>query len=504
MRLRQPTRLLLLRLHADDGVALVLALTLMSVLSIVVTGALAYSTQNQGSAHRSKADQIAFALAEAGLNNAVATLGNPSVNALSGTALPDAASPATAQYEGGTAHWWGQLDSATQTWSLVGRGIVRNPTGPGDVVRTTSEQIDVLADLTQPLNNQAWNYLMATRTGDGDGCDEELRQSVTISAPMYIYGNLCLYNTASIMPVTGPPNPPPAVNLVVNGSVSFNQPQTTIGKSNQKIASAYIAGGCNGHSPCRPNGGGDPVWANVTGQTPPAPASKPTADWDSWYANASPGPRHPCTQVSGTGGPVFDNNGTRDPPNGSVPLWNMTPPSTDYTCRVASGGGAVIGELSWNHTSKVLTVRGVIYIDGSIEVSESPVNYQGSASLYISGWFQERNGAQLCGGVSGGTCDFGAWNPNTELLLIMAAGDNGSRASVTLNQSSRFQGGLYAANDIVVGQSATFEGPMMGGSLVFNNSVTAQPFPLINTVPLGTPGNPNVYAKPQTPRNFTG
>jgi hypothetical protein len=56
----------------------------------------------------------------------------------------------------------------------------------------------------------------------------------------------------------------------------------------------------------------------------------------------------------------------------------------------------------------------------------------------------------------------------------------------------------------VVGQSATFEGPMMGGSLVFNNSVTARPFPVIETVPLGTPGNPNIYAKPQTPRNFTG
>jgi len=34
--------------------------------------------------------------------------------------------------------------------------------------------------------------------------------------------------------------------------------------------------------------------------------------------------------------------------------------------------------------------------------------------------------------------------------------------------------------------------------------VTAQPFPLINTVQLGTPGNPNVYAKPQAPRNFSG
>jgi hypothetical protein len=505
MRVRNRTDTSLLqRLRADDGIALVIALCTMVVLTVIGTTAMSYTTRGQSQAHRSKADQLAFALAEAGLNNAVATLGNPSVNALSASALPTSEAAASSlPYEGGIAKWWGRLDAQTHTWSLVGRGIVFNPTGAGDVVRTTTEEIDVLADLTQPLNNEAWNYLMATRTGDGDGCDEELRQSVTIAAPLYVYGNLCLYNTASIMPAVGPPNPPPAVNLVVGGRIAFNQPQNTIGTRTQPIASAYVAGGCNGHA-CRPNGGGDPLWASLTGTMPPAAATKPVADWDSWYENATPGPRHPCNQFSGVGGPVFDNDSARTPPNGSVPLWNMTPASTDYTCRVVSGGGAVIGELSWNHTTKVLTVRGVIYIDGSVEVTASPVNYNGQASIYLTGTFSERQDAQLCGGIRNGACDFASWNPNSELLLIMAAGDDGTRASISLNQSSKFQGGLYAANDVVVGQSASFEGPMMGGSLVFNNSVSAQPFPLIETVPLGTPGNPNIYAKPQTPRNFSG
>jgi len=490
------------RLREESGIALVLALAITAALTVSATAAVTFTASSARSSDRSKADQTALALAEAGLSNATAVLGNPSNNALQAATLPSSeATASSVQYEAGTAKWWGSLNPATQTWSLVGKGIVRSADpNAASVTRTVGESIDVLANLTQPLNNQAWNYLMARRTGDPDHCDQELRQSVTVRAPLYVSGNLCMFNTASVMPGVGPPSPAPAVNLVVAGSASFAN-TSHVGESDSKIASAYIANGCNGHVPCSFNSA-DPVWATASGQVPPA-ITAPTVDWDYWYANASPGPRHPCAVTAGTP-PILDNNAFRDSPNGSVPVFDLTPVDADYTCRNVSGGGAVIGELSWNHTTKVLTVRGAIFIDGSVLVSQGPVNYNGQASLYLSGTFTMGTTTQLCGGVVAGHCDFGAWNPNTELLLVIANGDDGSRVSAALNQSSDFQGGIYATNDVVIGQSANLEGPLLGGSLILNNTVDAKPFPVIDTVPIGTPGNPNVYAQPQQPRNFSG
>ena len=36
------------------------------------------------------------------------------------------------------------------------------------------------------------------------------------------------------------------------------------------------------------------------------------------------------------------------------------------------------------------------------------------------------------------------------------------------------------------------------------NNMTAKPFPIITTVPIGTPGNPNVHAQPQPPTGYSG
>src|SRR5215210_4137260 len=77
------------------------------------------------------------------------------------------------------------------------------------------------------------------------------------------------------------------------------------------------------------------------------------------------------------------------------------------------------GELSWNATTKTLTVKGTIFIDGSARVSNGALNtYNGQATLYLSGTFRQTG--SLCGSVSAGACAFSTWNPNTELLTIVA------------------------------------------------------------------------------------
>jgi hypothetical protein len=82
------------------------------------------------------------------------------------------------------------------------------------------------------------------------------------------------------------------------------------------------------------------------------------------------------------------------------------------------------GELSWNAATKTLTVSGTIYIDGSATISDGAINtYNGQATLYLSGTFYA-NGS-LCAAVSGTTCNFAGWQPDKELLMIIAAGSGG-------------------------------------------------------------------------------
>ena len=132
--------------------ALVLALGISAVFAIVGTTVMFYSSHNSSLASRSTADQRAFALAEAGINNAVSILGNPSNNALNGTLLPNTLATANVtQQDDGVVKWWGTLSG--NTWTLNSFGYMRNPTGPGmgNLIRRISTTVHVRPSFMQRL-----------------------------------------------------------------------------------------------------------------------------------------------------------------------------------------------------------------------------------------------------------------------------------------------------------------------------------------------------------------
>ena len=146
-----------------------------------------------------------------------------------------------------------------------------------------------------------------------------------------------------------------------------------------------------------------------------------------------------------------------------------------------------------------------MYIDGSAAVTNGAVNeYNGQATLYMSGSFSV-NG-MMCGKRNAGLsdCDFTNWNPNTEMLIVGAHGQDASGNSIFLNNSSKWEGGVYGVNQDYLSNNAVIEGPTIGGTFVFNNNVVLKPFPKITVVPLGAPGNPNVYAQPNPPSGYSG
>ncbi len=484
--------------------ALVLALGTLTIVSMLATTAMFYSTSNEANASRSSFDMNAHSLAEAGINNAMAVLSNPSNNAICDPAttctnlLPDSLGTANVTtYDSGYVKWYGVFNATNTTWTLYALGYMRNPTGSAQpVIRRVSVTTKVRGSLMQPLNNPSWNYIMATRTGTPGGCDMTLDNSVNMESPLYVMGNLCL-NTPS--QITGGP-------LMVKGSMKLDV-NTNVGSSAAPINEAHIKLGCSykGGSFDSPCTSADKVWATISDANP-IDLTPPAADFNGWYANAAPGPRQGCTTQSGTV-PVFDTgDGVM---NNSVPgVFNLTPSSSDYSCIVRNGNNQIVGQLTWDHSQKVLTIFGTIFIDGSVTVNYGfanvPIQYNGQGTLYLGGTFNISN-TMFCGGISGGSCDFNAWNPNTEMFVVVANGNGGQVPSGDSIQavSSYFQGAFWGTNAIELDTHSQSEGPMVAGTEIIGQTVYAHSWPLITTVPVGMPGTPTVYAQPDPPTAYS-
>jgi hypothetical protein len=581
-----------LRLRGERGMALVMAIGIMAVLSIAGTTAVMYSTSSAQQATQSRSRSDAFSLAEAGINNAMAVLNVPTNNALDPDVLNKCTSnetkygtPGSAPvaestwrhdaYANGTVDWCGTLNRSTAQWYLTSIGIMKNPDRTGNVTRMLQATVSVVPTLTQPLNNPAWNYIYATRSGNA--CDQTLANNVGGGAWMYIAGNLCLKQNVGIN----------ASKLIVGGNLDLENNAFVGANTNMSTRTeTYVGGTCRYQKvsmswvTCTGNQDSNNIFSKLSdgatiGVNHTAPVvAPPAADFATWYENAIPGPAQSCTTSVGTP-PTFDNNYPSRDNSVSTPF-DLTPASS-YTCRVGPGAnttssgamtatqttitvasasgfptngtfrirvddedmtvtggqgtttwtvtrgvnsttaathvsGASVywddsttsGEISWNATAKTLTVKGTIFIDGSAKVSQT-ANYNGQATLYLSGTMYF-NGS-LCGVPTGSSCIFSNWDPNAEMLTIVANGTGGqvnTGDSILLANNQYFQGGLFGTGNVEYSQNANSDGPIMGAQIILANNVLTNSFPNITTVPVGMPGNPNVYAQPNPPQMFSG
>jgi hypothetical protein len=206
--------------------------------------------------------------------------------------------------------------------------------------------------------------------------------------------------------------------------------------------------------------------------------------------------------------------------NGSVPgTFNLTP-TTSYTCKTQQG------ELSWNAATRVLTVNGTIFIDGSVTATTSgntPITYTGWGSctssvpcdgvIYVTGTVyitSEKLCAQLNAGAT--DCDWTNWDPNKKILIFLAYGQN-SQTGVGANQGivvgptqTSFQGGLYARYQVNTGQGAATQGPLVSGTqTVVTGQQFVGSFPPINILPISIQGPPQAfYVDPPTNFQYGG
>jgi Tfp pilus assembly protein PilX len=554
------TRLLQRLRSEEQGFALVIALAVTVVFSMTVITVIEAASSNSRSSDRSRGRVSAYTLAEAGINNAASILGksnsydphllhpqgsyqptdcaSPPQTPSSFPSLGNTCNPYTWNYDGGTTTMWGWFDAATSNWTITSTGTVRNAFATNSTSRTLTATVHVRAAPSQDNYVTAWNYVFVKDTTPGI-CNIQLDQSTNFSVSLYVEGNLCFKNQAYIAET----NSSDPINMEIRGKIVWlSGASKGVGDTslagNGAITSAKVGGGCassltgTGHA-CSPPS--DYFYVKSGGYSttaPPITAPLLTnTDFGNYYNTAFIRPGDPCDNPGPNSSnrladSTFDNdttalNGTNG--NGSAATFNLTP-SSSYTCEAKDTSGRVVGELSWNSSTKILQVRGTIYIDASATVSQD-ATYQGvngsgvhpsgdtsgldgiggQAVLYISGTFSQSN-HQLCGwdtvhdqaAKTSGNCDFSKWTPNTSMLMIVA---HGTTTSFSLGGGSGcyFQGAIYSMNLADFGQQCRVEGPVISSTMNVGQGVSMKPLPGISDLPVGAPGNPNTAGVPEAP-----
>lgn len=413
---------------------------IMAALSVSGASAIYYSSRSQATAEFAAEKDNTTNLAESGMNFArsllwevVDTGGDPTDPSV----LPSENNPATTTVNGETISYYGVYDSGTSTWTLVGEATASNPSGTGLVERAVETKVSVSPGTPQTVWIWGWSF------SKPDSC-VTFQNNVDYTQPIKIDGDLCMENSAKI---TGD-------FVEVSGTLDQRN-SSSIGTPSDGVDYVNIVGGCDaGAHACNPNAPwNDNVYADEY-RTDPFGTSKPALDWPTMYSSADLGPASPCTTGSFTPGSIgggFDNNGSVDSSLGTVDLT----PTSSYTCRSATG------EISWNNSTSTLTVDGVIFIDGDVQLARNVrAVYQGRATIYVNGDLDLTNQFEFCG-IS--ACD-DTWDTYVNAVIFAVSGDFG------LSQNTIFQGGAVVDGDYSIQNNAENYGPVIATNFSIENS----------------------------------
>lgn len=482
-----------LRTFRDErGLALPMALGVTIILSSLTAGIFSYVTTNQGAAERSRADQKAYGLAEAGLSYAYSTLNEAvAANPYSAPAANSVPLTTVTTLPGGTVVYEGTVSG--NTWTLTGTSTVSNPSGPNSapVKRTASIQVLVASVTSGDL--RPYDYLFIDQPS---GCFT-LTNTVTLEVALYVRGDLCLENNALVNS--------PAVHVL--GSVYISN-SASIGTSGSPIPEFLASGSCyyaGVLTSCGPPGR---IWASAVGTTPPN-LTKPAVDMPLTYATANLGPLSNCTPGYGSGSfpGGFDNDTLM---NVSMGIVDLTPASA-YDCQKWVAG-QMVAQLKWvpgSNPSQTgnLTIKGTIYVDGNLTWSNlSKIQYDGRASIYASGTLTIENQARLCGVAA---CD-ATWVPSQDFLAFVV----GSMTTVgplaplsgDVGNNVQFQGAIYLVNDYDQDNNTTIWGPVIARNATITNSGLFKPLPgPLGDLPPGLPASTTTVTQLQTvPGSYAG
>ena len=492
--------------RAEDGIALVLALTVLVCFSITTVAAVTMANSTTHTAASGGAQQDASAFAEAGINAAESIFyaqntagGNPSAanllgcagvtgvndtNGPSNCASPSpialclaTSSPCTAgtagtagvvgYFSGANPGSYAGKSVAASTWLIVSTGYARAQTGTGLVTRTLYAKVTI-SPLGQGGVASVWNHVFITAPLVAGVCQLDFSGSngVSMNVPIYTVGNLCL--GSNTVAENGQ-----AVDLEVGGKLYIPAGGQIGASSVLPITSGVVVGGCTSVSVSAATtacgSGSFNYWVGTTSayisQSAPGESA---SDIMNDYSTFDPGPKHTCLAGT-TPAPLADNKfdfsivageGTTVAPgisgSGSSGGAMELAPASSYAC--ISKNGASAGYLIWNNGASPITVSGItvpaktlaingsIYFDSDVTISQT-VTYMGTGVIEASGGFTFNGNSTAVCAVSGGTniCDSAHWqgtSGNNQMMTLVALRTNGAGFNFP-NNSQWFQGSLW-------------------------------------------------------------
>jgi hypothetical protein len=537
------------RLGGETGTVLVLALVILLVLSIALASTLEFTSAAARHASRSNADQKAYALAESGINNALSVL-----SAASNPSLQSVLSATCSTPSAGSASWCGTVSGAYPdwTWALSSTGSVANPTGPGAsaVTRTVTTRAKVhgvfgptgtnflysagpvtlngSAVLQEPLvtpsgvglSLQNTNQLELTASGSSIGGSITGAGTWWIGLPSdgppaWTLGTaIAATGTVSSIVVTNAPSSLPSSGELLIGNELFSYSAYASGSHSFTISSRAF-----GQTSMQAHAVGDPVEARLAtlhvGGTVATPGFVHAASQDStlngWtppatptayaFTNGAPGPKQQGSCLSGTSPTgvsyvslAFDSEAASSASaNHSLGgNQNLSPNNNDYDCTATAPDGST-GRIAWNHSTKVLTVKGTVFFDGDV-VTQSDLVYSavgGSATIATTGKFTPAG--NVCAAGTATTCDTSTWNPTANQVSFVLgncvpSACNSVSHDLTMSAAKTIQGLFWTD-----GAFATNGGSAFQGSVIAKTSLTMT----------GTSGAPSL-AYPAAPPGVTG
>src|SRR5581483_9976369 len=282
----------------QDGMALVLALIVMLVLTTGAATAYFYAQSNSRESTQSRAQGDASHAAEAGLSAAIAVIQNPNNNDQDSTLFGSAGNmtlicvdPNVAAVNGSCpagqrtwATYGGSLDTSgsASVWTLTAYGYAANTDSQGarPIQHKVSAQIQLQAENDTSAVDDSWSYLFSTQTQSANkACDQTY--TTQISTFVYAQGNLCLSGNGEFIDSSSH-----STKVEANGYIELQSSTNSfVGTStNSAVGTVKTNFGCiysgTTYHPCATSSAHQFIKSSsgtTDGITPPV------VDWDAWY-----------------------------------------------------------------------------------------------------------------------------------------------------------------------------------------------------------------------------
>jgi Tfp pilus assembly protein PilX len=486
----------------QDGIALVLTLIVMGVLTIGTTAVLTEVNSNEHHFGRDRQVNRALNVAEAGLNAGIAAV----------KALPATATSAPGVSGTTDQGSWSYTVTRTQDssnsdlyyWTVTSTGVSPDGTVTRIVSKKVAETI-THHSTSQTVHHDASDaYKYGFFLGDPSsdcvtvGTGNNFSGNLTISVSMYVAGSLCW--GGSNVSMREPSGPGQTITLYVGKKFKVTGSNSSpIGTGSPSpapcgtgcIKSATVVGGCidtRGNTPAcslhgdptkrsNQSGYGSGIYAKdhpSTQQNVPPP----TID-TAWYTNAKPGPATGCNDdPTHPGDPayastypsgytastfksaLFDNNSTMNTSLGTVSFLNFA----SFDCRYYDSSGNLKGRLMWQTgTPGTLTILGTMWIDGNLSFAgTTSATVQGRGTIYATGTISFSGQANVCEKPTSGSPCLGNYDA-TQNLLVLVAYNNGSHTTTgfSLTGQNTYEGIAFTNGILSEGGNATLHGPVL-------------------------------------------